>query len=56
MTKGKRITIELSDGRTIRATVEYAHGDNITVKGEDGFIHEIDRNIRSESGAYIALF
>lgn len=55
MSKGKRITIQLTTGATIKAVVEYSHGDNITVKGADGFIHEVDASIRTEDGAYVVL-
>lgn len=54
MKKGKRIKIQLKDGSKITATVEYSHGDNVTVKGDDGFIHEVDGNIRDD-GNYIVL-
>lgn len=56
MSKGKRIKIQLAEGSIISAVVQYGSGDNITVKGADGFIHEIDRNIRNDDGAYVVLF
>lgn len=63
MNKGKRIKIQFEQvaangvvtTSVIAATVQYASGDNVTVKGEDGFIHSIDANIRADSGAYIVL-
>lgn len=63
MNKGKRIRIqfeEVGKGGVIVTTaktaiVQYSSGDNITVKDEDGFTREIDRNIRSDDGAYIVL-
>jgi hypothetical protein len=61
--KGKRIKIrfeKVDKGGVIVTTtktaiVQYSSGDNITVKDEDGYICEIDRNIRSDDGAYIVL-
>lgn len=53
--KGKRIKIQLQDGRTIAAKVEYHSGDNMTVQGADGFIYEVDRNVREDNGAYVVM-
>lgn len=53
--KGKHIKVQRSDGSIIAATVLYGSGDNLTVQGADGFVYEIDRNIRSGDGSYVAL-
>jgi len=53
--QGRRIEIQLSDGSTIVAKVEYSSGDNITVKGANGFIYQVDRNMRNDDGAYVTI-
>lgn len=63
MSKGKRIKIQFEQvgaggvvtTSAMAATVQYASGDNVAVKGADGFIYQIDRNIRNENGSYVAL-
>lgn len=55
MTKGKRITIQLADGSTVTAKVLYSSGDNVTAQVTNGTVYEVDRNVRNDDGAYIAL-
>jgi len=47
--------IRLENGTTINATQQYSSGDNITVKGSNGYIYEIDANIHDDGGAYIVV-
>lgn len=54
-TVGKFVWIRQPNGEYMRAEKLYWSGDNITVKGADGFIYEIDRNIRDEADAYVVL-
>lgn len=60
MRKGTRVTIRTEEkwsgvimASLMTAKVVTVQGDNITVKGADGCIYEIDRNIRHDDGAYI---
>lgn len=62
--KNKRIKIQRcdshggcasTDGSVIVGTVLYGSGDNFTANGADGFLYEINRNIRDYDGAYIAI-
>lgn len=60
MRKGKRITITIESidrhgvvtVENIAARVLYASGDNVTVQGSDGYVYEIDANIRTDGDAY----
>jgi hypothetical protein len=47
--------IRTMHGEVIRAQKLFFSGDNITVKGADGFIYEIDRNIRDGADVYVVL-
>lgn len=64
MTKGKRITIYTEtiaagtgviDTKTMIATVVSLNGDGVTVKADDGYIYECDRNVRNDDGHYKTL-
>lgn len=64
MRKGKQITITIESiergtgvitAENISATVLYGSGDHVTVKGEDGYIYEIDANIRTDNDGYKVL-
>lgn len=64
MKKGKKVEIKLESigvGGVITATTQSATvlgssgGDTVTVKGEDGYIYDVDRYSRDDDNCYLVV-